>query len=96
MLYGPMIHPELLGALGRAGHGSKILITDGNYPHETGAPPAARRIYLNLAPGLLSVSQILDVLKQAVPIERAGIMTPAPDAPWAWSRWTAARWTCPH
>ena len=81
MLYGPMIHPELLNALGRAGHGSKILITDGNYPHETGAPATARRIYLNLAPGLLTVTQILDVLKQAVPIEQAGIMTPAPDAP---------------
>lgn len=81
MLYGPMIHPELLDALGRAGHGSKILITDGNYPHQTGAPAAARRIYLNLAPGLLDVGQILEVLKQAVPIEQAGIMIPAPDAP---------------
>ena len=81
MLYGPMTHPQLLGALGRAGHGSKILITDGNYPHQTGAPAAARRIYLNLAPGLLDVGQILDVLKQAVPIEQAGIMVPAPDAP---------------
>ncbi|MBB1482658.1 RbsD or FucU transport [Tessaracoccus sp. MC1865] len=81
MLNGPMIHPELLNALGRAGHGSKILITDGNYPHETGANPRARRIYLNLAPGLLNVSQILDVLKQAVPIEQAGIMVPAADAP---------------
>lgn len=81
MLYGNCIHPELLNALGRAGHGSKILITDGNYPHETGANPAARRIYLNLAPGLLGVGQILDVLKTAVPIEQAGIMVPAADAP---------------
>ena len=81
MLYGPMIHPELLSALGRAGHGSKILITDGNYPHQTGAPAAAARIYLNLAPGLLDVGQILNVLKEAVPIEQAGIMVPADDAP---------------
>lgn len=81
MLHGPCIHPELLDALGRAGHGSKILITDGNYPHTTGANPSARRIYLNLAPGLLDVGQVLEVLKQAVPIEQAGIMTPAPDAP---------------
>lgn len=81
MLFGPLIHPELLNALGRAGHGSKILITDGNYPHETGAPAGARRIYLNLAPGLLNVGQILDVLKAAVPIEQAGIMVPADDAP---------------
>lgn len=81
MLYGPLIHPGLLGALGRAGHGAKILITDGNYPHETGANSMAERVYLNLAPGLLDVGQILSVLKQAVPIERAGIMVPAADAP---------------
>lgn len=81
MLYGPLIHPELLGALGRAGHGAKILITDGNYPHETGANPAAERVYLNFAPGLLDVGQILGVLKQAVPIEQAGVMVPAADAP---------------
>ena len=80
MLFGPLIHPELLDALGRAGHGSKILITDGNYPHQTGAPAAARRIYLNLAPGLLTVSQILDVVKETIPIEEVALMVPADDA----------------
>ena len=58
MLYGPMTHPQLLGALGHAGHSSKVLITDGNYPAATGAPASAERIYLNLAPGLLTVSEI--------------------------------------
>lgn len=80
MLYGPMTHPQLLGALGRAGHSSKVLITDGNYPAATGAPASAERIYLNLAPGLLTVSDILDVLKLTIPIEEAGIMVPALDA----------------
>lgn len=81
MLYGPMTHPELLGALGRAGHGSRILITDGNYPASTGAPASAERIHLNLAPGLLTVSAILEVLKLTIPIEQAMIMVPAADAP---------------
>ena len=80
MLYGPMTHPQLLGALGRAGHSSKVLITDGNYPAATGAPASAERIYLNLAPGLLTASDILEVLKRTIPIEQAGIMVPAPDA----------------
>lgn len=80
MLYGPMTHPQLLGALGRGGHSSKILITDGNYPAATGAPASAERIYLNLAPGLLTVSDILEVLKRTIPIEQAGIMVPAADA----------------
>lgn len=80
MLYGPMLHPELLGALGRAGHGGKILIADGNYPSVSGTNPSAEKISLNLAPGLLTVSQVLDVVKQTIPIEQVAIMVPAADA----------------
>lgn len=75
MIRFPLLHPELLGALGTAGHGSKILLADGNYPHTTGAAPAAKRIYLNLAPGLLTVDQVLAPLIAAVPIEAAEIMS---------------------
>jgi L-fucose mutarotase/ribose pyranase (RbsD/FucU family) len=35
MLKGTLIHPQILEALGRAGHGSQILIADGNYPIAT-------------------------------------------------------------
>ncbi|MDO5068018.1 MAG: RbsD/FucU domain-containing protein [Propionibacteriaceae bacterium] len=80
MLHGALIHPDLLAAIARSGHSGKILITDGNYPAASGAPAAAERIHLNLTPGLLDVSQILDVIKRAVPIERAGLMVPAADA----------------
>lgn len=76
MLLSSLIHPQLLGALGRAGHGSKILLADGNFPHGTGAAPAAERIYLNLAPGLLDVDQVLATLVTSVPIEAAEVMTP--------------------
>ena len=80
MLYGPMTHPQFLRALAAAGHGSKILLADANYPHTTGVNPRCELISLNLAPGLLDVSHVLDVLKRTIPIERAEIMTPAPDA----------------
>lgn len=80
MLHGALIHPDLLAAIGRSGHSGKILITDGNYPATSGAPSGAERIHLNLTPGLLNVTQILEVIKQAVPIERAGLMVPAADA----------------
>lgn len=80
MLYGPMTHPQFLRALAAAGHGSKILLADANYPHTTGVNPRCELVSLNLAPGLLDVSQVLDVLKRTIPIERAEIMTPAPDA----------------
>ena len=35
MLRYQLLHPEILAALGGAGHGSQILIADGNYPFET-------------------------------------------------------------
>lgn len=80
MLQGPLIHPPLLGALARADHGAKVLLADGNYPHSTGAPRQAERIWLNLAPGMLTVADVLGVLRQALAIERAAVMVPEPDA----------------
>ena len=74
MLKYRLLHPQLIGALGRCGHGSRILIADANYPHVTGAPVAAERVYLNLAPGLISASDVLKVLLEAVPVETAIVM----------------------
>ena len=80
MLRGTLIHPEILDALGRAGHGSKVLIADGNYPFATGVGPRARQVFLNLRPGLLKVTDVLGVLAEAIPIEAAAVMMP-PDEP---------------
>lgn len=79
MLYGPMTHPPLLRALAGAGHGSKILIADSNYPHETLANPRSSVVFLNLAPGLINATDVLEVIKQTVPLEAAAIMVPAPE-----------------
>jgi L-fucose mutarotase len=76
MLFTKCIHPQILGALGKLGHGSWILISDGGYPHLTASPRDAEKVYLNVAQGLLTVSQILEVLKETVPIEEASVMTP--------------------
>jgi L-fucose mutarotase len=38
-----LIHPEILAALATAGHGSQLLLSDGNFPHATASPPGARR-----------------------------------------------------
>ncbi len=77
MLKYRILHPQLLGALGRCGHGSRILIADSNYPHLTGAPSAAERVYLNLAPGLIGAADVLKALLDAVPVEIAFIMLTA-------------------
>jgi L-fucose mutarotase len=71
-----LLHPEILAALGGAGHGSQILIADGNYPFETRSNPTARRVFLNLAPGLLTATDVLAVLADAIPIEAAHVMVP--------------------
>ena len=77
MLKTKLLHPEILAALGGAGHGSKVLIADGNFPFGTGANPAAKRVYLNLAPGLVTATDVLKVLVEAIPIEAAEVMLPA-------------------
>lgn len=79
MIHGPMIHPPLLRALAGAGHGAKILIADSNYPHETYANPRSTVVFLNLAPGLINATDVLEVVKKTVPIESAALMVPAPE-----------------
>ncbi len=76
MLKGELIHPEILSALGQAGHGSQVLIADRNYPFLTGSAPSARRVYLNLSPGIVSATDVLRVLVQAIPVEGAAVMQP--------------------
>ncbi len=76
MLKTRLLHPGILHALGEAGHGARVLIADGNYPLLTRSNGAAHRVYLNLAPGLLTVTAVLDVLVDAIPIEAAHVMLP--------------------
>jgi L-fucose mutarotase len=76
MLKTRLLQPEILRALGEAGHGSQVLIADGNYPLLTGSNAAAHQVYLNLARGLLTVTDVLGVLVDAIPIEAAQVMVP--------------------
>ena len=76
MLKQRLIHPEILEALGAAGHGARILLTDANYPASTRLGDNAALVYLNLAPGKPSVTEVLDVILSAVPIEDAIVMEP--------------------
>jgi L-fucose mutarotase len=71
-----LIHPEILGALAAAGHGSQVLISDGNFPHATATPPAATRVYLNLSPGRVTVTEVLEALAATIPVETAAVMRP--------------------
>lgn len=75
-----LLHPELLAVLARAGHGSQVLLADANYPFATSARAEVPRVYLNLAPDLLRVTDVLQVLKEAIPIEAASVMVPSPES----------------
>jgi L-fucose mutarotase len=76
MLKTRLLQPDILRALGEAGHGSRVLIADGNYPLATGSNPGCRRVFLNLAPGQLTVTDVLAVLAEAIPVEAAHVMGP--------------------
>ena len=81
MLKTQLIHPEILRVLAKAGHHSKILIADGNYPASTKKGPNAEVICLNLTPGVVSVAQVLRVLLSAVPVDQVNTMgIPADDS----------------
>jgi len=77
MLKTPVLHPEILSALGSAGHLAKILITDGNYPHNTRVKPGVKIVWANFTPGVIGAAQALKMVADLVPIEDVHVMQPA-------------------
>jgi len=77
MLKFPLLHPDMLRAIGAAGHGSQILLADGNYPCSTTAGPNAEIVYLNLCPGTVSVTDVLRAVVASIPVEAAHVMQTA-------------------
>jgi L-fucose mutarotase len=76
MLKIKLLHPDILMALGSNGHGAKVLIADGNFPLSTSTPANCKRVFLNLSPGVVSVTEVLKVIKEYIPIESGTIMVP--------------------
>jgi L-fucose mutarotase len=83
MLKHQLIHPVINQILGRAGHHSKVLIADGNYPAYNTLGPNAELVCLNLAPGLVTSCQVLSALLSAIPVEAANTMGIPADDPYA-------------
>lgn len=75
MLTTKLIHPQIMSVLSRCGHGSKILIADGNYPlaEKSGN---AEKIYLGLVRGIPTVTDVLDAVLSVVNVEKAEVMVP--------------------
>jgi L-fucose mutarotase len=83
MLKHELIHPDINAILGRAGHHSKVLIADGNYPAATKKGRNATVISLNLSPGVVTVAQALKAVLSAVPVDEIYTMGIPPDDPYA-------------
>lgn len=69
MLKSNLLHPEILYALAGAGHSSKVLVADANYPFSTTQAANAEVVYLNLSPGKVNVPEVGEVLNDAIPFE---------------------------
>jgi L-fucose mutarotase len=82
MLKHRLIHPRINEIIGRAGHHAKILIADGNYPASTKKGPNAELVCLNLAPGVVTCTQVLEVLLSAVPVDAVNTMMYTKDDPY--------------
>lgn len=83
MLRSKLIHPRILEVLARAGHHAKVLIADGNYPASSAIGPRAELVSLNLMPGVVTCTQVLEALLSAVPIDIANTMMYETSGPYA-------------
>ena len=83
MLRHKLIHPKINEVLGRAGHHARILIADGNYPASSAIGPKAELVSLNLMPGVVTCTQVLQAVLSAIPIEAAHTMGYETTGPYA-------------
>ena len=83
MLNHQLVHPKINEVLGRAGHYSTVLIADGNYPAFNVRGPRAELVSLNLAPGVVTCTEVLKALVTAIPIQQATTMQYQTSGPFA-------------
>ncbi len=83
MLKHTLIHPKINEIIGRAGHHAKILVADGNYPASSKKGPNAELVCMNLMPGVVSCTQVLQALLSAVPVEAINTMGYETEGPYA-------------
>ncbi|MEU6806879.1 RbsD/FucU domain-containing protein [Streptomyces neyagawaensis] len=81
MLLTELLHPGILRSLAGSGHGARVLLADGHYPASTATGERADIVHLNLSPGVLDVTTVLDVLLRTLPVESAQVMVPPEGEP---------------
>jgi L-fucose mutarotase len=87
MLKISLTHPEILAILGKAGHGAKVLIADGDYPVLTTGGKNTSIVHLNLSAGVVNCIQVLEAMLPILLVEAAAVMdvpSGQPDEPPVW------------
>jgi len=74
MLKTKLLHPDILAALARSGHFSQVLVADGNYPAASRSNPAAAKVFLNLMPGVVKTTEVLEALLDTIVVQEAAMM----------------------
>lgn len=74
MLKTPIIHPQIMEALGRSGHFAQVVIADGNLPVGAMTGPNSTTVHLNFKPGLLDAVTVLEGILEVCPIQGAIVM----------------------
>ena len=83
MLKHQLIHPKINEILGLAGHYSTVLIADGNYPAFNTRGLRSELVSLNLAPGVVTCTEVLKALVTAIPVQTANTMQYRTSGPFA-------------
>ncbi len=74
MLKIPLVHPEILAALGKSGHGARVLIADGDYPVITTRGKNCAVVHLNLSAGIVNCTQVLEAVLPVLLVESVAVM----------------------
>ncbi len=81
MLKLSLTHPEILAVLGKAGHGAKVLIADGDYPVLTTRGKNTSLVHLNLSAGVVNCIQVLEAMLPILLVEAVDVMDVPPGHP---------------
>jgi L-fucose mutarotase len=76
MLKTTLLHPEILRHIAGCGHFSQVLIADGNFPATTMSRRGTPIVFLNLMPGVPTVTQVLQALLTILPLQEAAVIQP--------------------
>lgn len=68
---------EILCTAAECGHGDQIVIGSGNFPLDSQVNPDAKRVFLNLMPGVPTSVQVLEALLSILNIEAGEMILPA-------------------